>query len=109
MQKIDDPTLDELVRRIVKTADPDRVILFGSRARGTARPSSDYDFLVVKRDIPVPLNAFRLGIYHALYGLGVAKDIVLTTPDVLERYGKLIGSVLKPAMEEGIEVYRRAA
>jgi len=40
--------LPEIIRRIVAAIDPDRIILFGSHARGQARPNSDYDLLVIK-------------------------------------------------------------
>jgi len=40
--------ITEIVDRIVERAQPDKVILFGSRARGDARPNSDFDVLVIK-------------------------------------------------------------
>jgi predicted nucleotidyltransferase len=40
-------TVDRIVRRIVEAVHPLRIILFGSRARGDARPDSDLDLLVV--------------------------------------------------------------
>jgi uncharacterized protein len=104
-----DPILSELVGRIVRVADPDRIILFGSRARGEFRPDSDYDFLVVKGVLEGSRRTLRREIYHALYGVGVAKDVLLTTPEDLLRYGQLHGTILKPALSEGITVYERAA
>jgi uncharacterized protein len=103
-----DSVVQELVRRIVKTASPSRVILFGSRARGTFRPDSDYDFLVIT-SVQGSRRQLRRAIYHSLYGLGVGKDIIVATPEDVEAFGHLIGSVLKPALEEGITVYERAA
>ncbi|MEK9163875.1 MAG: nucleotidyltransferase domain-containing protein, partial [Chloroflexota bacterium] len=41
-----------MVKRIVTQFDPVRIILFGSRARGAARPDSDVDLLVILPDIP---------------------------------------------------------
>jgi uncharacterized protein len=104
----DNPLIQELVRRIVQTASPSRVILFGSHARGTSRPDSDYDFLVVA-SVKGSRRQLRRAIYHSLYGLGVAKDIIVATPEDIEKFGHLIGSILKPALEEGITVYERAA
>jgi len=46
-----DRTLQELTRVLVDTLHPDRIILFGSRARGDARGDSDYD-LAVEIDAP---------------------------------------------------------
>ena len=45
----DENVLDEIVRRLVDAVDPDRIVLFGSRARDDARPDSDYDLLIVTR------------------------------------------------------------
>jgi predicted nucleotidyltransferase len=41
--RIDDPKLAEIVRRLVEAYQPERIYLFGSKARGEANPNSDYD------------------------------------------------------------------
>ena len=58
---IDDKVLNEIVRRLVEAVDPDRIILFGSRARGDARPDSDIDLLIIKdTDQPGYRRAIRI-------------------------------------------------
>lgn len=58
----------------------DRILLFGSRARGDARPDSDYDLLIVAPDLPI--DAARTATLRlALRGLGASFDIVALTPD----------------------------
>jgi predicted nucleotidyltransferase len=104
-----EPVVRDLVGRIVRAGEPERIILFGSRARGTPRPGSDYDFLVIK-DIPKDVRrAYRRQICRSLIGLGVSKDVVVATPEEVRRFGSMVGTVLKPALEEGIVVYERAA
>ncbi len=49
---MDQAILDEIVRRVVEVAHPDRIILFGSVARGEMGPDSDIDLLVVKSGVP---------------------------------------------------------
>ena len=49
-----DPTLADLLRRLEAAYEPERVYLFGSRARGEAGPDSDYDILLVMRDDAPP-------------------------------------------------------
>jgi uncharacterized protein len=50
---VPDPAiLAEVVRRIVEVAHPDRIVLFGSAARGQMGPDSDLDLLVVKAGVP---------------------------------------------------------
>ena len=48
MSSSNDGIIRDIVRRIVDTAQPEKVILFGSQARGDARPNSDSDVLVIK-------------------------------------------------------------
>lgn len=94
------------VERLVAEFGPLRVVLFGSRARGDARPDSDVDLLVV---MPRLDNKRRLtrAMLHALDDRVVPVDIVVTDPHEIERRGDLVGSVLRPALREGQVLYER--
>jgi len=96
--------LQEIIRRIVEVAQPERIILFGSAARGEIGPNSDVDLLVVKSG---PFNHRRLvgDIYMSLHGVGQAVDVVLATPEQTERYRNTHCLVIAPALREGREVY----
>ena len=96
--------LHELVRRIVGAAEPKRIILFGSAARGTLGPHSDLDFLVIMPD-GVHRRRTAQTIYRALSGLGVAKDVVVVTEKDVEEHGKNPSLVIYPALREGRELY----
>lgn len=68
--------IGEVVRRIVTAWHPEQIWLFGSRARGTAMPTSDWDLLVVVPDsidesVVDPVAAWRLG-----KGAGIRAEIV---------------------------------
>ncbi len=97
--------LDDIVRRIVAVADPDKIILFGSAARGEMRPSSDLDLLVVKSGVHRRKLAQR--IYRDLIGVGQAVDVVVASPDDLDRYGDSVGLVYRSALQEGETIYER--
>lgn len=98
-----DATLDEMIRRIVDRFDPVRIYLFGSRARGDARPDSDYDLLVVL-DRCSDRRAAAVAIRHALRDMLAGKDILVATAAELdERPGLLVEQVLR----EGNSVYER--
>ena len=99
-----DEIIAEMTRRIVERFHPLQVILFGSRARGDARPDSDVDLLVVFPHVENTHDS-AVQIHRAVSGLGMAKDIVVTTPDEIARWGKLIGTVLEPALREGRILY----
>jgi len=96
--------LDEIVRRIVKIADPDKIILFGSAARGEMGRHSDVDLLVVKSGC-VHRRKLAQEIYKSLLGVGLPVDVVVVTPEDIERYRDAIGLVIEPAVREGKVVY----
>ena len=104
---IDPETLQEIIRRIVAVANPERIILFGSAARTQMNRNSDVDLLVVKSE---PFDYARLvgDIYVNLHGVGQAVDVVLVTPEQAERYRNTPYLVIAPALHEGIEVYHAA-
>ena len=91
---------------IVREFQPLQVILFGSRARGQADSGSDVDLLVVLED-DQDKRAAAVAIRRALRDFTVFKDIVVTTPDEISRRRNLVGSVLRPAVREGVIVYER--
>ena len=100
-------TIDGMVRRIVERFRPDRVILFGSHARGTAGADSDVDLLV-----GMPFSGSKrkkqIEVRIALHEFKVAKDIIVTTPEDFEWRKKIPGTVERPAAREGKVVYARA-
>ena len=100
----DDELLARVVDRIVAAAQPDRIILFGSCGRGEATRSSDVDLLVVKRGAHRRRTA--QAIYRNLVGVGQAVDVVVVTPEDLERYGNASSMVIAPALREGKTIYR---
>ncbi len=103
---LDDRTLEDIIRRVVEVARPERVILFGSAARGEMGRDSDVDLLVVKEGVHRRSLAGR--IYENLYGVGAAVDVVVVTPSDIERYGASHALVIKPALSEGKVVYESA-
>ena len=104
----DEPLLREVVARIRRTVDPDRVILFGSRARGDAGPESDLDILVVPPS-PLPRWKRTVPLYRALAGLGVPKDVVWWTPDEIDEWREVRSHFITTAVREGTVLYERSA
>jgi predicted nucleotidyltransferase len=101
---LDPAVLDEVIRRIVEVAQPDRVILFGSAARGETGPDSDLDLLVIKSGV-VDRGRLSEEIHLRFFGLPVAVDVLVVTPEDVEWYRDKVGSVIGPALREGREVY----
>jgi len=99
--------IDELVRGILQVAQPVRLILFGSAARGDAGSDSDLDVLVIMPDGTHRRRTAR-AIYRGLAGLGVSKDIIVVTESDVRDYGDNPSLVLYPALREGKELYHAA-
>ena len=100
---LDQQILDDIVRRIVEVARPEKIILFGSAARGDMNRHSDVDLLVVK-DGGDPWTVMG-DIYGNLRGVGAAVDAIVVTPAQVERYKDTHALVIKPALREGRIVY----
>jgi len=98
--------LREIIRRIVDTADPERIILFGSAARGSMDLQSDIDLLVIKSGSYNP-REIAGRIYQNLYGTDKAFDIVVVTPEQVEQYSNSPYFVIYPALKEGKVIYDR--
>ena len=96
--------LPEVIRRIVEVAQPERIILFGSAARGEIGPHSDFDLLVIVDD-GAHRRDLTKQIYLHLSGVGCPVDAVVVTTDDVRRYGTCPALIIEPALREGREVY----
>jgi len=98
--------ISEMVRRIVEGFHPDKIILFGSYARGAAGPDSDADLLVVmpvkgsKREKAIEIDV-------ELAGIGLPKDVIVVTAEEVEKYRDVVGTLICPALREGKVLYER--
>ena len=97
--------VEDVTRRIVKAAEPDKVILFGSAVRGDMGPHSDLDFLVIKTGADHWELTSRIRM--ALFDANAAVDLVIATPEDIERYGDSPPLVYRRASREGRVVYEK--
>ena len=103
-KKLSATILREIVGRVVAAARPEKIVLFGSAARGTMGLDSDVDLLVIKGG---KFNRARVenAIYRGLRGVGAAVDAIVVTTEEVERYGTASCLVIHPALREGKVVY----
>lgn len=98
--------IHKMVNRIIRRFHPEQVILFGSHAKGNAGKDSDVDLLVV-----MPVNGSkrekRIEIGVALSDIHVPKDILVATPEEIQRRKNIVGTVIRPALREGRVLYAR--
>jgi len=98
----------ESVRRPRASLQAERIYLFGSRARDEAHEDSDYDFLVVVRDSPLPrCKREQQAACRALCGMGIAKDVLVFTREELERGLAVATSLPSTVAREGRLLYGR--
>lgn len=96
--------LREVVERIRRTVRPQRIVLFGSRARGDARPDSDLDLLVVQRS-GVPRHRRSVPIYRALADIPVEVDVIVYTPQEIDDWRDVPEAFVTTALREGEVLY----
>lgn len=100
--KPDPAIIADIVQSVVSASTPDKIILFGSAARGEMGPNSDYDILVIKGG---KYNQWRVltQIYKHLPPAAI--DLVLATPEVIELYRDTHCLVYCSALKDGKVIY----
>ena len=105
--QIDDALIQEIVRRVLSVAQPDRIILFGSAATGQMTRDSDIDLLVVEPEIEDRDEEY-VRIRRALGDMGFPFDILLITTEWFEASKNVIGGIAYPANKHGKVIYDAA-
>ena len=104
------PLLQKMVEVIVEVTEPVKIILFGSRAKGTATTDSDYDFLIVKERAYFEVHSRRKEtgkLRRALSKFRVSKDILMYSLEEVEERSQWRNSVVVDALGEGKLLYER--
>ncbi|MFH1738618.1 MAG: nucleotidyltransferase domain-containing protein [bacterium] len=99
--------IDEIVRRILSVAAPDRIILFGSAATGAMTRDSDIDLLIVET-FPQNTRERSVHIRSVLRGLGYPIDIIVISTERFEETKDIIGGIAYPANKYGRVIYEAA-
>ena len=98
--------LADIVRRIVETAQPEKIILFGSRARGDARADSGFDVLVIQES-DEPRYRRSAPLYVALADLPAEVEVMVYTPEEVEEWSQVPQAFVTTAVCEGTTIYER--
>jgi len=96
-----DPVLAEIVRRLAAAYQPERIYLFGSKARGDAGPDSDYDLLVVAPDDAPPERRDSKLAYEVLWGVEASVDAVVCRSSWFHARTHLKASLPGTVLREG--------
>jgi predicted nucleotidyltransferase len=101
-QELDrDPVLAEIVRRLIEAYQPQRIYLFGSKARNETGPDSDYDLLVLVPDEAPPERRSSRLAYQVLWGTGAAADVLVWPRGRFESRLHLPASLPATILREG--------
>lgn len=105
MKEIAKTAINEIVGRLVREFDPEKIILFGSHVWGTPHADSDVDiFIIVSHaDIPPVQRATRA--YRCLQGLGIPTEVIVSTSQEVERFRSVPSSLTRKILERGKIVY----
>ena len=99
--------LRTLLARIKETYEPLQIWLFGSRARGNARPDSDWDLFVVVRD-DAPDEVFQpRTAWSVLHDAGVCADIVPWPISEFKEDWGVVNSLPHEIARDGVLIYER--
>lgn len=99
--------LPTVKRRLVRRFRPERIVLFGSQANGQARADSELDLLIVMPE-GVDRRATGIEMRRALSDLPVSKDLIVTTPSEIRRFGDVVGTMAHEALSQGVTIYARS-
>ncbi len=104
---IDESTLQQIVKRILVTAQPSRVILFGSYGRGNADEGSDLDLMVILPEVSDKYDQM-VRLHKAVGSVGVGIDVLVYSEAEYQRRSQVPGTVLYWARKEGRQIYAAA-
>jgi predicted nucleotidyltransferase len=97
----------QIIERVLAVGQPERIVLFGSRARGESRSTSDFDlFIIGPSDKP---RYARAGVYYrSLATLPAEVDVMVYTPKEVEEWKNVPEAFVTTALREGVVLYERA-
>jgi len=102
------PILDTIVSKIVENLETEKIILFGSWAKGLATNDSDLDLLIVM-NVQGSKRQEAIKVDLLLEGIPLPTDVIVVTPQDIEKYRECPGTIIRQALREGKVLYERAA
>jgi predicted nucleotidyltransferase len=96
--------IENITRQIIEKYDPEKIILFGSAARGEFRRDSDADFLIIKKETPF-YGADRIRELSRLIERNIPVDLLVYRPEEFEKRLKMDDPFLKAVVNEGKVLY----
>jgi uncharacterized protein len=105
MQLLSSEVLDEIVDRLVKGLQPEKIILFGSHAYGEPTADSDIDLLIIVSESDQPHHRRASHAYGMLWGLTAPTEILVLTRQEVEKRVTVKNSLVDQAIHLGKVLY----
>ena len=106
INRVDEDLLREIRNKIVRAANPEKIVLFGSYVYGKPTDQSDLDILVVMKS-DLPRYRRSRSIYRCLAGLLIPKDILVYTPEEIEEWDEVPQAFISTVMRQGKVIYEK--
>ncbi len=97
--------LDQAVDRLVREFEPEKIILFGSRAWGTPDHDSDWDLMVIVNSSTAAPTRRAARAYRCLNGLRIPVEIIVSTRAEIEQYRTVHTSLTNRILADGQVLY----
>lgn len=104
LQVVDQGVIDDAVRRIVKAFHPKRIVVFGSHARGDARPDSDLDLFIEMESSLRPGERIK-AVRRLFQDCRWPFDVFVYTPEEVARARQRFGNLMLYVDAEGKVLY----
>lgn len=111
MVSVTEKEIKNLTKTIVQKVRPEKILLFGSQARKTAKPGSDVDLLIVEKKPFGPGRSRRremTRLWNLLSGFSFSKDILVYSQNEFEYWSDSLNHVVGRAVREGRVLYERS-
>ena len=96
--------IQRITKQIIEKYKPERIILFGSAARGELEPDSDADFLIIKKETPL-YGADRIRQLSQMIDRNIPVDLLIYRPEEFEQRLQMGDPFLKTIIKEGKILY----
>ena len=107
MAMLPNETISRVTKLLVEAAQPKRIVLFGSYARGDASEDSDIDIMVVEQN-PTDRLTEMVRLNRLLRSLNIAVDLLVVSEEKFNYWRDTQGNVYFEAASEGKVLYEAA-